>query len=78
LILGVPYGLFAMAIGLIGGASGEEGSGVMAAAGIGGGIAMMVLIPLIYGAFSFVFGLIYALIINLVLGFTGGLEIELQ
>jgi hypothetical protein len=78
LIVGIPYGAIAILIGLVGGASGEEGSGVMAAAGIGGGLLMMVLIPLLYGAFSFVFGLIYALIINLVLGFTGGLEIELR
>jgi hypothetical protein len=78
LLVGIPYGAMAILFGVVGGASGEEGSGVLAAAGIGGGLVMMVVIPLFYAAFSFIFGLIYALIINLVLGFTGGLEIELQ
>jgi hypothetical protein len=78
LIFGVFYGGFAILFGMISAASGQEGAGAAGAMGVGMGLAMMVVIPLFYGAMSFVFGVIYALIINLVLGFTGGLEIELK
>lgn len=34
--------------------------------------------PVFYGLFSFVFGLVYALILNLVLSWAGGLELEIE
>ncbi|MBW3598339.1 MAG: DUF4339 domain-containing protein [Planctomycetes bacterium] len=76
LVIGIPYGLIVVLLGVAGAAS--EGGGMFGAMGILGGLLMMVIIPIFYGIASFVFGLIYALIINLVLGVTGGLEIELQ
>lgn len=78
LIVGVIYGGILILMGLIGvGAGGQQGAGI-AAFGIGGGLAIMIAAPIAYGVFSFVFGLIYALIINVVLKMAGGLELEIQ
>ena len=74
-IFGVLYGLIvimASAFGL-----GADGGGV-AAMGIVGGIAIMVAVPLFYGVASFVFGVLYGWVLNIVLGMAGGLEIELE
>jgi hypothetical protein len=78
LLIGLIYGGFLILFGLAGAAGGQQGAPGMAAFGIGGGVAMMVLAPLFYGLFSFVFGLLYALIINLGLHFCGGLELEFE
>jgi hypothetical protein len=56
---------------------GGEGSGMMAGGGLIGGLAIMVLVPLFYLVLGFVFGLIYAVFINLALRLIGGLEIEI-
>ncbi len=53
------------------------------AAGVGGlGLVLSLVIaigfPLAYGAVSFVCGLINAVLINVVLGLSGGLELELE
>jgi hypothetical protein len=77
LIVGIPYGLIVILIGLAGAAGNQQAAGV-AALGIGGGLAIMVLFPLVYGFFSFVGGLIYALVLNFVLGLAGGLELEIR
>ena len=34
--------------------------------------------PLVYGAISFVMGLLYAVVLNFVFKYTGGLELEIQ
>ena len=44
----------------------------------GGGVVVMAVgLPVMYGAFGFIFGVIGALIYNLVAGWTGGIEITL-
>lgn len=78
LLLGLIYGgVFAVA-GLVSAGAGAKGSGppglVMAAMGVGFVIAF----PIIYGLMMFVFGLIYALVLNLMFGVVGGLELEIQ
>jgi hypothetical protein len=78
LIVGVPYGLIVILLGLVGAAGGNQQAAGIAALGVGGGLAIMVLFPLLYGFFSFVGGLIYALVLNLVLGLAGGLELEFR
>ena len=49
-------------------AESAEGAGMMAGAGIGGGLMFMIGVPLAYGVGSFICGLIYGLVINLVFG----------
>lgn len=46
------------------------------AAGIG--LLAFLFAPVLYGVFSFVFGLIYGVILNQVFRFTGGLELEIE
>lgn len=79
LIVSVPWGLIVILFSLVGGAAGgtAEAAG-MGAMGVGGGLMVMIGVPIFYGVMSFIFGLIYGLIINLVLKMAGGLELELQ
>lgn len=79
LIVGVPFGLILILIALVGGAAGgsAESAGI-GAMGVGGGLMVMIGVPIFYGVASFIGGLIYALVINLVLGMAGGLELELH
>lgn len=85
LLAGVPMGLFMALMSLVGGAaaasSGDDaaaGGLIGAGAGVGMALFMMIGIPLMYGALSFLFGLIYGLIINLVFSMAGGLELEIE
>lgn len=48
----------------------------MAGLGIGVIIAMVIFIPILYGAFGFIFGALGALVYNLVAKWTGGIEME--
>jgi hypothetical protein len=43
-----------------------------------GGVASIIVLPIIYGVIGFVVGLITAWIYNMVAGATGGIEIELN
>jgi hypothetical protein len=38
----------------------------------------MVMVPVFYGGMLFVMGLIYGLVINVVLSWTGGFEVQIQ
>jgi len=85
LLVGVPTGLFMLVMSLVGGAavaaSGDEATTeglVGAGAGVGMALFMMIGIPLMYGAMSFLCGLIYGLIVNLVFSMAGGLEVEIE
>ncbi len=42
------------------------------------GVGAIVLLPILYGIVGFIGGMIYALLYNLVAGFVGGLELELE
>lgn len=68
LIIAVPIGLIAMAAG------GNAGSG----AGIAGGFIGILIAPVLYGIGGFIGGAIAAFIYNLVAGWVGGIEFELQ
>jgi len=78
LIFGVIYGGIVMLAGVVGMASQQEGAGALGLAGFGGGLAVMIGVPIVYGLFSFVFGVVYGAILNLVLRMAGGLELEIQ
>lgn len=65
---------------LVGGVSaqqGAQGQG-LAALGAAGAAIVMLGFPLAYGAACFVGGLIHGVILNTVLGLSGGLELELR
>ena len=86
LVIGVFYGIFIVLFSVIGAAgllgAGEEQGLLAGGAGLGLGllfaVGMVIGLPIIYGFFGFVFGLLYGWIINLALRFCGGLEFEVQ
>ena len=78
LLISIPYGLMVMLVGAGVGVGAEQGGAVIATLGVGGGLVLMIALPLIYAAFSFIGGLIYALLINFVLHLAGGLEVRIE
>lgn len=80
LIYAVIGGSF-LALGAASGSSTSGSGGLSPAqlAGMGAGmlIALVVFVPILYGAMGFVFGAIGALIYNVVANWTGGVELEL-
>lgn len=77
LIIGLCFLLFGTMLGgLMGAMSQNSGS----AAGIGflGGIGMVIFMPIMYGIMGFIAGVIGAAIYNLVAGWVGGLELEVE
>lgn len=66
----IPFGLIVM---LMGGIQGQEG----AVGGAIGGIGMLFL-PVLYGAVGFIGGAIFAALYNVVAGFVGGIEVEIE
>ena len=77
-VIGVIYGGIMMIFGLVGGGAEGENAGMFRAVGVGGGLAMIILAPILYGLLGFIFGLIGTALANLALKFTGGLEIEMD
>lgn len=45
---------------------------------MGGGMVVLLIAPFVYAAFGWISGAISALVYNLVAGFTGGIQIELE
>lgn len=82
LLIFVPYGLFIIIISLIGGIGAGSQDGLAGLAFGGGGIVMgvvvMIVFPLMYAAFGFIGGAISALIYNVLAGFVGGIEVEVE
>jgi hypothetical protein len=54
-------------------AGNSQAAGMMA-----GGIFMLILLPIMYGVFGFIAGLIGAAIYNLIAGMVGGIELEVE
>jgi hypothetical protein len=77
-VIGVLYGGIMMIMGLAGGSGGGENAGMFRAVGVGGGLAMIIIAPILYGLLGFIFGLIGTALANLALKFAGGLEIEMD
>lgn len=81
-IIAAAFGLLAGLILLVfgslfaglAGASGEAGP----LAAIGGGVAGVVVLPLLYGVIGFIGGMLQALIYNLAAGVIGGIRIETE
>ena len=78
LLISIPYGLIIMVFGaaLIG--TGERGGMAAGGGSIVAGLAVMIILPIVYSAMGFVFGAIGALLYNLFAGFVGGIEIEVE
>ena len=85
-VLGILYALLGLLIGAIvsllsvvgaaiGRASGESPEAFL---GLLFGVAAIVAMPLLYGGMGFIGGLISAFLYNIVAGFVGGLEVELE
>lgn len=69
-----------LAFGAAAGASSTTGGpspAQLAGMGVGMIIAMVIFVPILYGAMGFIFGALGALVYNLVAGWTGGIEMEL-
>lgn len=79
LIISIPYGLIMIGISLMG-ASAVRGNDAFAVGGMGvvSGVAIMIILPIIYAVLGFIFGAIGALIYNVFAGIVGGIEIEVD
>jgi len=82
LIIAIPYGLGIIIFSLVGaaGAAGSSGSGALALGGFGivGGIAMMIIFPIVNGIFGFIMGIIAALVYNIFASIVGGIAFEIE
>lgn len=78
--LGTIVAIPLMVISLIGAGAGAAGNAPPGAAGavLGMGICFTLLLPVFYGVAGFIGGIIGAAIYNLVAGFVGGMEMELE
>lgn len=74
LVVGACMSLWMMALGSVAGAATDRPA--MPFAGMIGGAAAIVIVPIFYGVFTFVFTLIYAALYNLAAKWVGGIEIE--
>ena len=78
LLVGIIYGGMFIIMGLVG-ASSELDSLGMGGLGVAGmGVVFLIAMPIIYGLMGFVGGVIMAAVFNLVTGWVGGIELELE
>src|SRR4051794_10493347 len=78
-LLFVPFFLLAGALGAFAQHASHQASSRAGAAAIAGvAMVFVILIPVIYGVMGFVFGVIGAGIYNLIAGWIGGFEIEIE
>lgn len=77
LLIGLCFLLFGTVLGgLFGAVSDHAGAGL--GFGLLGGIGMVIFLPITYAIIGFVAGAIGAAVYNLVAGFVGGIEIEVE
>ena len=74
LVIGGCMLLFGSMLGSLFSAANEPGIGAL---GVGMGIGMVIFLPIMYGVFWFIAGVVGAAIYNLVAGIVGGIEIDL-
>lgn len=75
LIFGAIFSLFS----LVGGAFAfADGGGAEGFVGLIFGLGAVIVLPILYGGFAFLQGLITGFVVNLALSLFGGLEIELR
>ncbi len=71
----IPFFILAMLISMF---APSENSGMTQGVGAVVAIVFCVLAPVLYAVFGFIFGALAALIYNLVAGWTGGIEFEVE
>lgn len=77
LLIGLCFLLFGTVLGgLFGAVSDHPGTGL--GLGLLGGVGMVIALPILYAFIGFVAGTIGAAVYNLVAGFVGGIEIEVE
>ena len=74
LLVGAIVSLVSMVGAVIGTAGGESPGAFL---GVFFGVAAIVALPLFYGAMGFIGGLVTAALYNVIVGVTGGVELEL-
>jgi len=75
---GLIGGAFMALISLLGGVVQQGGHGNAAIPALFVGVGAIVFLPILYGIFGFIGGMIYALLYNLAAGVIGGLELEIE
>ena len=70
--------LFFLLGGLLGGVLGAGAAGAAGGAMelLGGGVILVLVAPLIYGVLTWIFTIFYALVLNLALKWSGGLQVD--
>ncbi len=78
-ILGLIMGILFTVVGGVASQFAEKATGSSASLGIAGfGAASIIIFPIMYGIIGFVSGLVSGWIYNVVAGWVGGIQIELQ
>ena len=78
LIISIPYGLIIMVFGAAMMGTGARGGMAAGGGSIVAGLAVMIILPIVYSAMGFVGGAIGALLYNIFAGIVGGIEIEVE
>lgn len=78
LIVGGIFGLFGAAIGSLGSLGGEHQGAVSMFPAAFLGVGAIVILPIVYGVMGAIFAAIGAFVYNIVAGWVGGIEIEVQ
>jgi len=76
LLIGLIYGGVLLAMGVV--AMTQDGGGPPAFLFIGGAVGILIFAPILYGVISFIVGLLWAVVLNLVLPRVGGLELRIE
>lgn len=75
LVFGAIFALFSLLGAAVGVASSQSSDALV---GLLFGVGSVVFLPIFYGALGFVFGLLTALLYNLVARFVGGIQVEVE
>lgn len=74
-LLGLIFGACISLFSLVGSSMGSKGSGAM---GMLFGVGAVIILPIFYGILGFVMSLISAALYNLVAGWVGGVELDMN
>src|SRR5262245_38818929 len=72
LLIGAVVSLIAMAGGMASDSSGAAGFGALI------GVGAIVVFPILYGCLGFLFTMLFAALYNVIAGWVGGVEVDLQ
>jgi hypothetical protein len=76
-VIGLIAGLFMALWSMVGVAVNAQGGNAMMPM-MGFGVALVIIMPILYGIMGFIGGIIFAGLYNLVAGMVGGLELEFE